>query len=643
MSTAAPNDGRVALVVMPMASVDSPNLAAGLFQASLKRRGVECHTKYFNMMLWKMLGAESYDFLAKRAPMTALAAEWAFSQAFQGSRISNRESYEREVLELDPWGIPPRYREHVWKLQETAPLFLRLAFEACDWGQYDLVGFTSSFEQTMASLCLARMIRERHPHMKIAMGGANFESGMGRPFMEHYDFIDYISTGEADISFPELCQNLREGRSEVPPGFLYREEGEIRETPRERSMDESYLESLPTPDYDDYFRVQSANHGGRPVVRWILLEASRGCWWGQRSHCTFCGLNGATMSFRKKSWQRVAAEVDELIARHGVRAFQFTDNILGMDYFKNLLPYWAEHEPKAHKFFEIKSNIKRQQLELLKAAGVTTVQAGVENLADDTLRVMAKGVSGAQNMALLRWCHELGIQPRWNLLYGFPKEDLADYDRNLSIMQKITHLSPPDACAAIRLDRFSPNHARWQSQGFSWIEPMPAYRHVFPLPDEALRELATYFRYDHPHYERALELGRRLSDFALLWQEKSVRQENGELAVRPEGQGEFLLVDSRFNFEQSTKRLDPDEAALLVACDAPISRKEALQAAARGVKDKSASEMESALERLLEMGVIAEMGTRLVTLALLPRELLETAPTKKEEKRHLCQLTSNIY
>lgn len=30
----------------------------------------------------------------------------------------------------------------------------------------------------------------------------------------------------------------------------------------------------------------------------LLYEASLGCWWGEKHHCTFCGLNGTTMKFR---------------------------------------------------------------------------------------------------------------------------------------------------------------------------------------------------------------------------------------------------------------------------------------------------------------------------------------------------------
>jgi ribosomal peptide maturation radical SAM protein 1 len=612
---------KIALVVMPLAAADRPSLAVGLMQASLKARGFECHAKYFNVLLWKMLGDETYSGLAQRASMTSLGGEWAFSQAYWGTRFSNWESYSREVLEHPVWGAGSEERESIHRLKELAPSFLRLAFECCDWGQYDLVGFTSTFEQTMPSLCLARMIRERYPRVKLVMGGANFEGGMGRPYLEHFDFLDYVSTGEADDSFPRLCENLRDGRREVPPGFLYREGGELLESPRERGMAPTALDALPTPDFEDFFRVvRASTPGGQSPVSWLPVEASRGCWWGERSHCTFCGLNGETMTFRKKSWRRVADESEELVRRHGVGSLQFSDNILAMSYFQELLPYWAKQPEGPRKFFEIKSNLKRHQVGLLRAAKITTVQAGVESLLDGTLKLMRKGVTGAQNVALLRWCTEVGIRPWWNLLYGFPGEDLAGYAELRELMEKLVHLAPPVASAPIRMDRFSPNFMRWREHGFTRMEPMPAYRHVFPFPEDTLRELAYFFQYEHPQFGQALELGSGLEAFRQSWVERAGRGESGELAVKPHGQGGYVLVDTRFTRPRSEVPLDEDTLALLLACDAPTSQDAALKSAVQARPGREV-ELAARLKELLAQNVVARVGSLVVTLALLPEDL----------------------
>ena len=606
---------KVALVVMPMASLDRPSLAAGLLQAALEKRGVACTTHYFNLLLGRMLDAESYSHLANTLSSLVLAGEWAFSQAFYGSTFSDREAYTREVLEERCAFIPPEQRHSIWKLQELVPAFLRLAFESCDWSQYALVGFTSTFSQTMPSLCLARMIREHHPHVKLALGGANMEAGMGQQYIEHYGFLDFVSTGEADDSFPQLCENLREGRPEVPPGFLYREAGQVRKTPV--STRPVQPEALPTPDYRDYFRALEKIPRDPRFQPSLPVEGSRGCWWGEHSHCTFCGLNGETMAFRKKSWRRVLEETDALTARHGPLSFQFTDNILAMDFFEHLLPLWAGREQKVQKFFEIKSNLKWRHVRLLKEAGVTAVQAGIESLSDGTLRLMRKGVSAAHNVALLRWCQEQGLELYWNLLYGFPGEELEDYERTAELLAKLIHLPPPGVCGEIRMDRFSPNHSQWKEQGFTRVEPAPAYRHIFPFSEASLRELAYYFVYDHPMHDEVHQRGKPLARFCQRWRTSAERGECGELAVKPHPEGGFFLVDSRQGFQASSRPLDAAELGLLLACDGPTSRPRALETVGRA----GAPAPEPALERLLGEGVIAAVGKFLVTLALLPAEL----------------------
>ena len=116
------------------------------------------------------------------------------------------------------------------------------------------------------------------------------------------------------------------------------------------------------------------------------------------------------------------------MARYGVRHFQAVDNIISHDYFRSLLPILKERALGVTFFYEIKSNLRRDQVQLLREAGVLAVQPGIESLSTHVLALMKKGVTGIQNMALLKWCREYGIEAAWNLLYGFPGETGEDYD-----------------------------------------------------------------------------------------------------------------------------------------------------------------------------------------------------------------------
>src|SRR5262249_59991911 len=78
-------------------------------------------------------------------------------------------------------------------------------------------------------------------------------------------------------------------------------------------------------------------------------------------------------------------------------------------------------------FYEVKSNLTKASLAAMRAAGVTWIQPGIESLSNLTLQVMGKGTTAIQNIQLLRWCAELGVKPSWNILYGFPGEDPAEF------------------------------------------------------------------------------------------------------------------------------------------------------------------------------------------------------------------------
>ena len=64
------------------------------------------------------------------------------------------------------------------------------------------------------------------------------------------------------------------------------------------------LDQLPIPDYDEFF-VLAKQLGIRSTQPGVAIEASLGCWWGEKNLCTFCGLNATSLAFTQKSPERV--------------------------------------------------------------------------------------------------------------------------------------------------------------------------------------------------------------------------------------------------------------------------------------------------------------------------------------------------
>ena len=74
---------------------------------------------------------------------------------------------------------------------------------------------------------------------------------------------------------------------------------------------------------------------------------------------------------------------------------------------------------------EVKANLKREQVRQLYESGFTSIQPGVESFSASVLRLMRKGLSPLQNIALLRWCDEYFVEPYWNVLAGLPVQASA--------------------------------------------------------------------------------------------------------------------------------------------------------------------------------------------------------------------------
>jgi radical SAM superfamily enzyme YgiQ (UPF0313 family) len=79
-----------------------------------------------------------------------------------------------------------------------------------------------------------------------------------------------------------------------------------------------------------------------------------------------------------------------------------------MTYFKTVLPRLAESGSYTI-FYEIKANLRREQVHLLADAGVRWIQPGIESLDDNALRLIGKGNSTLMNVQLLKWSCEFGI------------------------------------------------------------------------------------------------------------------------------------------------------------------------------------------------------------------------------------------
>src|SRR5204862_3498087 len=141
----------------------------------------------------------------------------------------------------------------------------------------------------------------------------NCDDEMGTTLLEQFDFLDYGFSGEVDFSFPQFVKNIRDSRSVTDvPGLVYRDDdGKVRRGPTAVPLED--MNSLPVPDYDDFVAERKRTDAGMGLPLILAMESSRGCWWGAKQHCVFCGLNANGMGYRQKSAERFQAEVEQIV------------------------------------------------------------------------------------------------------------------------------------------------------------------------------------------------------------------------------------------------------------------------------------------------------------------------------------------
>jgi ribosomal peptide maturation radical SAM protein 1 len=483
---------RVALVNMPFSSSRFPSMQIGLLRSILATRGFSATAHYLNLEFAARIGWNLYEALSNST--LYFVGDWMFAgEAF-------REDAPDPLLFLRRYAgqLSKKRLDWFWRQRkEGAREFLEYCLVSVPWHQYEVVGFSSVFVQNVAALAFARLLKERHPHLITVFGGANFEDEMGLEFVRALPWIDYAVLGEADESFPGLLERLADGEAVAAmPGIAHVENGTVDyggHSPLLRDLD-----SLPVPDYDDYFaaaaRLRMPNALEANGIQ-IPFESARGCWWGEKQHCTFCGLNAMGMGYRSKSPARILDEIEALARRYKTRYLGAVDNILDHDHIGGVFGVLAARGKDYRFFYEVKANLRRDQLRLIAAGGVRRIQPGIESLSTAILKLMRKGVTGIKNLRLMKWAAYYGIGVSWNLLVGFPGETQADYDQQLRLMKLLSHLPPPSGAFRISLQRFSPNFTQSAAMGFDDVRPLESYGYIYPKQIDT-RRIAYFFEYD---------------------------------------------------------------------------------------------------------------------------------------------------
>lgn len=519
---------KLLLISPPCRAPTHSSLAAGILAALVQANGLAADTLHGSLLYpYEPSRREFWGFFA-----TFLFAPHVHASIDRGALVDaflrDYGQYARMALAGEDWQevpSPTQMRARMMLDIERAGVAVERCVEAVGNGGYDIVGFSALFEsQILAAIAISQRLKRECPEVRLILGGAACFAEQGDGLAGSFPMFDAVCHSEGERVILPLVEALRGERPLADvPGIAYRNDAGVLQHNHAPPL-LTDLDELPVPDYAEYWRRLSSSPWRSLGPPKLHFETSRGCWWGQKHLCTFCGLNAEGRAYRSKSAERAYQEIGALHHRYPGATLQAADNILEMSYFDTVLPRLgplaAKPKLPLRLFYEIKSNLRRDQIQALVDGGVTEVQVGIEAFSDGVLDLMNKGATALIQVRYLKWAEEAGLRSIYNILLRNPGEEAEWYWESARLLRYIYHLCPPVGIGEMFLERFSPYFQHPERFGIDNIRPKAYYGMAFPDGTADLDRIAYIFDYDHPSVDdKELVAARaRYATLLMRWQ-----------------------------------------------------------------------------------------------------------------------------
>jgi radical SAM superfamily enzyme YgiQ (UPF0313 family) len=314
-------------------------------------------------------------------------------------------------------------------LMDSAELAAQLAVYAPD-----LVGVTAMTPTIPEALQVAEISKRMVPGAKVVLGGVHPTLDPAGVLADAN--VDYIIRGEGEEAFALLAAALTSG-TEVGKvaGVSFRQADELVISDKAPLIAD--LDSLPQPDYEA-FPVERYIEHNRHLrgLRGISMIVSRGC----PFQCTFCAVH-QTMGrkWRIKPPQRVVNEVVSLKEQFQLEGVWFKDSIFNLDrqWVKEFCRLMIEQRVEiAWQALTRIDLIDEEELKLMKRAGLTQLDLGIETGSPKSLVRLKKGIT----VEKIR--EKVALAKRHMKVFGFfmigiPGEDETDVRQTFELAKSL--------------------------------------------------------------------------------------------------------------------------------------------------------------------------------------------------------------
>jgi len=351
------------------------------------------------------------------------------------------DAYAPAIFSLSTFESGTRAEESTQKAHETTRdtatnpfinLYENVLLPTESWHEYDVVGISIvGISQIIPGLTLARILKEKYPHLHITLGGPIFSVNAGQlighpEFFE--DFCHSVVTFEGEEPMHRLLSALKAGNSlYTVPNLLHMDDGKVLEN-KERV--ELRFEDLPNPVFD-----------GLPMDKYlspypiIPVLQSRGCYWGKCTFCTHSFVYGHR--YGKQKTQAMVDELENLMKKYNTKYFTFSDEAVSPHSLNDVSEEMIERGVEICSLALLKfEKVMDEDLFLkMKKAGFKFLMFGLESANDRVLALIEKGTTKEVERDVLIKSHNAGIWNHSFLFFGFPTETRAEAQETIDFLR----------------------------------------------------------------------------------------------------------------------------------------------------------------------------------------------------------------
>lgn len=295
---------------------------------------------------------------------------------------------------------------------------------------FDIIVFIASFEYIDQDLQVVELLRETLPKCTIICFGY-FPTIYAEEILR-CSSVDIILMGEPEISFSEVCDNLRDAVDlENTDGIAFRKNGRIKINKlRNRIKD---LDILPFPPRELLNNALYCEpFAPRPFT---TIVTSRGC----RYKCKHCiQPYGPSVSIRSAA--SVINEIIMLFSNFGTKCIRFCDDdfFVSRERVINICRILIKERIKISWICLARvDDIDRELCDIMREAGCIRLDIGIESGSDRMLQYFKKGYSVDIIKKQIKIIRNSGIQVSAKFIIGGNYEEDDDFERTLELIKNL--------------------------------------------------------------------------------------------------------------------------------------------------------------------------------------------------------------